>query len=513
MSSHRSENDAYWGASQTASKSLDTFFDEDCDNDYVASSFSIMSLSSKTSSSSRNTTEGSSSSGQANVTSSPSMTVASRTSIMDNIATPTDSPVVSSKITKGVSKTLGEKLDSWKPPSVSIKWNNSQGSGTAGCDQCAAKEDEILQLKKRLEKAYSRHNITLPPEDIIHRIMRGQPYSLESYRSLSDKLALIDCALSTMDGSAIFATVIHLKKTVNKSIFHQEMTQRPMASQLYVTYLKNRNQISEAIEFLGVLGKTEDAAILKYKAAVSSKGTENKIKNIKNALQTHFSDSSLSFAASLVKDHITLLERQLPIEEADNKDNGNPLLESFPRPSSLPGKPILTTLYYCCMYHWGISESHLACPTALKKAHNLTDKQFLWTVIRARARVKLWPLPSELDDLMGSKGILGTLGALSGMSSGTGRAVKAALSVDRVVDILAESGAPSQILSLYIGLIDSVETKMKLAVNYKCHQAIIDIHIAQRDREALEKFMKELDAGTPDYIKAENALKTTKWKN
>lgn len=31
-----------------------------------------------------------------------------------------------------------------------------------------------------------------------------------------------------------------------------------------------------------------------------------------------------------------------------------------------------------------------------------------------------------------------------------------------------------KILAVYIALIDSMETRLKIAVNYKCHQAVID---------------------------------------
>lgn len=38
----------------------------------------------------------------------------------------------SGRLAKGFGKTIGEKLDSFKPPSVSIKWNASQGKAVHG---------------------------------------------------------------------------------------------------------------------------------------------------------------------------------------------------------------------------------------------------------------------------------------------------------------------------------------------------------------------------------------------
>lgn len=69
------------------------------------------------------------------------------------------------------------------------------------------------------QNSYSRYNLTLLPDDTVNRILLGQPYSLECYRSHEDKIALVDTALETMDGSAILATLLHLKNTVKKSLF------------------------------------------------------------------------------------------------------------------------------------------------------------------------------------------------------------------------------------------------------------------------------------------------------
>lgn len=70
-----------------------------------------------------------------------------------------------------------------------------------------------------LQNSFSRYNLTLPPEDTVKRMLLGQPYSLECYRSHEDKLAVLDTALATLDGSAILATIFHLKNTVKKSLF------------------------------------------------------------------------------------------------------------------------------------------------------------------------------------------------------------------------------------------------------------------------------------------------------
>lgn len=514
----RAENEAYWGSTDTAPSALDNFFDEDCEVGWTGnlSEFHFSKGKPPQPPNLRGGVEGGGGGGGGgSITDNITVRSASDWNIVD--AEGTGNTSSSSSRVSGVGKAIGEKLDSWKPPSVSIKWNSSQGQGSSSCVQCITKDTEIQQLKKRLENSYSRYNLTLPPDDTVNRIILAQPYSLESYRSLEDKLALLDTALGTMDGSAVLATVLHLKNSVKKSIFTTEMQTRPQACNLYMNYLRKRHKYSEAIDFLSLLGKPEDAAILSYELALTGKTPEAKIKNMEKALDSHFTHTSLSMEAKQVKDHIKLIERQMAIDEADSKDFTNPMLMKYPRAASVTEKSLLTTLFYCCMYHWEAGEGHLGSPLALRKAFDINDRALLWTVLRGRARVNHWPLPSELDSWLGSKGLLGALGSLTSAFGGSGKilttGIKATLPMDRVVHTLHGSGAPSNVLAVYIGLIDSVDMRLKLAVNYKCHQAVIDVHISQKDRTALEHYMKEIPAGSPEYLKAESALKTAKWKN
>lgn len=508
----RTENEAYWGSTDTAPSALDNFFDEDSEVNWTGISAQFRKV--PQSSDSKITTDGNSSSA----------------SIVDNITVHSVSDwnyvevgsgksnsSSSSQSVSGVGKVIGEKLDSWKPPSVSIKWNSSQGQGSAPCVQCVAKDNEIQQLKKRLENSYSRYNLTLPPDDTVNRILLGQPYSLESYRSLEDKIALLDAALITMDGSAIMATVLHFKNSVKKTIFNTEMQARPQACTLYVNYLRKRHKYTEAIDFLGSLGRPEDAAILSYELALTSKTPDAKMKNMEKSLETYFNFPSLSLEGKMVKDHVKLLDRQMAIDEVDSKDHTNAMLVKYPRAANVVEKSLLTTLFYCCMYHWEAAENHPGSPLSLRKTHDLTDHELLWTVLRGRARVNHWPLPSELESWLGSKGLLGTLGSITSAFGSSGKLlpkrIKATLPMEQVVHTLHSSGAPSNVLAVYIGLMDNMESRLKLAVNYKCHQAVIDVHCAQKDRSALEQYMKEIPFGSPEYLKADSALKTVKWKN
>lgn len=51
-------------------------------------------------------------------------------------------------------------------------------------------------------------------------------------------------------------------------------------------------------------------------------------------------------------------EHFLYIKDADAKAAaaGDERFRITPKVASIVGKPVLTTLYYCCLYHYGISE-------------------------------------------------------------------------------------------------------------------------------------------------------------
>ncbi|KAB7496661.1 Spermatogenesis-defective protein 39-like protein, partial [Armadillidium nasatum] len=475
--------DDFWNNSETAPSTLDNFFDEESDVNWTGTS---KDDSTKPQNTSNNDYYCSPT--QQEVTNSKhrsSLSSGSLSSILDNISTHSDSAISGISGSKNkVGKALGEKLEALKP-SVSNKWKIDGGS--SHCSNCSAKNEEIHQLKMRLERAYSKHNISLPPEDTIQRIMLGHPYSLECYRMMDDKIKLLDCALDTMDSSTILLVLVFLKNTMKMSYFLKELQKRPHAIQV-------------------MLGRTEEAAMFKYELALQSQTSDLQIKNLVNALGTVFKDPFLTHESQMVKQHIELIEIQTNIDNVDSKDQSNAMLHEYPRATSLLGQSLLTSLYYSSMYHWHEPENVQSSPLFLKRNFKIADRQFLWTVLRARAKVKHWPLPTDLDNLLATKGLIGTLTALSGMSGG-GKIVKNTLPIERVIDSLAATGAPSNVLSSYINLLGSNELKLKYGFAYKCHLAVIEAYIAQKNREGLETYLKQMTFGSPEYVKAEQALK------
>lgn len=144
-------------------------------------------------------------------------------------------------------------------------------------------------------------------------------------------------------------------------------------------------------------------------------------------------DPTLEHNSNVLKEQLSLLETQQPIEEYDaqlEREGKTQIFKDYPRIRSLVGTSTLTTLYYCCFYHYGLPENNLASPMALKKTFNLSDKQFLWVALSAQSRLGHW---RNLEDLFISKSWFGN------------PKMKSPIGFDRVVDVLFRTGAPPEV--------------------------------------------------------------------
>ncbi|XP_014673828.1 PREDICTED: spermatogenesis-defective protein 39 homolog [Priapulus caudatus] len=365
-------------------------------------------------------------------------------------------------------------------------------------------EAEVQFLRRQLNLARRDRWEKLPVRETVKRIILGEPYSLEAYKSKEDKLSLLDTATAMHDGNAIMAAVLFLKSTVKAQIFHHEMMRRPVATNHYLIYLKSSREYNQLADILGLFGRSEEAAMLKYKQAVSPVEQQVKIRNLKQCLGAHFSmDPSLAYNTSMVLQQLSLLETQLPINEYDaqlEREGKTAIFKEFPRTRPLLGVPVLATLYYCCFYHYGLPENNLACPAALRKKYNLTSKQYLWVALSARSSIRHW---RDIDELFASKSWFGH------------HKMKSPVSFDRVVDVLFRTGAPPEVIDKYLRLVDGIEQRLTIARKLKCHVVVIDALVELRDRQELLNYASKLQEGTNDAMHAQVALRNpaTRWKN
>ncbi|XP_023251064.1 spermatogenesis-defective protein 39 homolog isoform X1 [Seriola lalandi dorsalis] len=337
------------------------------------------------------------------------------------------------------------------------------------------------------------------PEETVHRMQQGKAVSLEKFRSLQDKLLLLDFGVSAHDGNVITAVLIYLKRTLSKEVLFRELESRQTALRHFIHYLTETRDQRLLLELLRALGRTEDVALLQYKEHLSI-ADENKRRDfLKSCLSLPFSPED----SAHVQDHYTLMERQIIIEATDRQaERGGKveIFQKFPRRASILNMPLITTLYYCCFYHYTESEGTYSSPLNIRHTFRISEKQYFVTALAARAKLKAW---LDLDALFTSRNWLGFTRK------------KSPLSFHRVVDILQKNSAPTQVLQEYVGLIDDADLRISLAQKHKCHDIVINTYRDLKDRQLLLGYRGKVERGSAEERKINELLDNPqiRWKN
>lgn len=108
--------------------------------------------------------------------------------------------------------------------------------------------DEELKILRR--KAQETYHAAPPPSTVVHKMLLKKPFSIECFRSLSEKESLLDEAIRSGNGDAILTIVLFLVRTLKKKHFNAIMQTRPEAVKHYVNYLSLRYEIVECVDFL-----------------------------------------------------------------------------------------------------------------------------------------------------------------------------------------------------------------------------------------------------------------------
>uniref|UniRef100_A0A673MK12 Spermatogenesis-defective protein 39 homolog n=1 Tax=Sinocyclocheilus rhinocerous TaxID=307959 RepID=A0A673MK12_9TELE len=323
-----------------------------------------------------------------------------------------------------------------------------------------------------------------------------QAFSLEKFRSLQDKLLLLDEAVAVYDGNVITAvSLMFLFFVIVAEILFRELMARDVALRHYVHYLKEMGEQKLLVELLKALGRTEDMALMHYKEHLNIKDEGRRRDFLKSCLSLPFSQDD----ATYVQDHYTLLERQIIIEASDKKAVAE-IFKKFPRKASILNMPIITTLYYSCFYHYGESEGTFSSPSNIRKTFRISEKQYILTALGARAKLKSW---FDVDSLFNTKNWLGYTKKRS------------PIGFHRVVDILHKNSAPVQVLQEYVNLIDDPDLKLSGALKYKCHDIVINTYRDLKDRQQLIVYREKLERDSPEYRKIQDLLNNVqiRWKN
>ncbi|XP_077409727.1 spermatogenesis-defective protein 39 homolog isoform X2 [Vanacampus margaritifer] len=328
------------------------------------------------------------------------------------------------------------------------------------------------------------------PQEAVNRMQQGKAASLERFRCLQDKMRLLDSSVGTHDGNVITAVLIYLKKSLSKEVLFGELASRQTALRHFINYLSESREDVLLMDVYRTLGRTEDAALLQYKQHLSISDEKKRRDFLKSCLSLQFSPED----QVQVQDQVSLLERQMVIESTDRQAEQGGKVEifhRFPRRASVLHMPLVTTLYYCCFYHYGQPEGNFSSPLNVRQSFKISEKQFFVTALSARAKQKSW---SDVDALFTSRSWLGFTRK------------KSPLAFQKVVDILQRNSAPVQVLQDYVSLVDDGEAKMALAHKHKCHDLVINTYRDLKDRRLLQGYREKVEAGSAAERKIDELL-------
>uniref|UniRef100_A0A669PDX5 Spermatogenesis-defective protein 39 homolog n=1 Tax=Phasianus colchicus TaxID=9054 RepID=A0A669PDX5_PHACC len=298
------------------------------------------------------------------------------------------------------------------------------------------------------------------PRDTVRRMQRGKVCSLERFRSLQDKLVLLDEAVAGHDGNVITAVLIFLKRTLRREVLFRELEVRQVALCHLIHFLKETGEQKLLLDLLRFLDRTEEVALSQYREHLNIQDVEKKREFLKGCIGLPFSAEDISH----IQDHYTLLERQIIIEANDRHlamAGQSEIFRKYPRKASILNMPLVTTLFYSCFYHYTEAEPLLAMN---------------WLGYTKK---------------------------------------KAPIGFHRVVEILQRNNAPVQVLQEYVRLVEDVETRLNLATKYKCHDVVIDTYRDLKDRIQLMAYKCKVERGSAEEEKINSLLSNMqiRWKN
>ncbi|XP_053529298.1 spermatogenesis-defective protein 39 homolog isoform X2 [Artibeus jamaicensis] len=323
--------------------------------------------------------------------------------------------------------------------------------------------------------------------------------SLERFRSLQDKLQLLEEAVTVHDGNVITAVLIFLKRTLSKEILFRELEVRQVALRHLIHFLKEIGDQKLLLDLFRFLDRTEELALSQYREHLNIQDPEKRKEFLKTCIGLPFSAED----SAHIQDHYTLLERQIIIEANDRHlelAGQTEIFRKHPRKASILNMPLVTTLFYSCFYHYSEAEGTFSSPVNLKKTFKIPDKQYVLTALAARAKLRAW---HDVDALFTTKNWLGYTKK------------RAPIGFHRVVEILHKNNAPVQILQEYVNLVEDVDTKLNLAIKFKCHDVVIDTCRDLKDRQQLLAYRTKVDKGSAEEEKIDAALSSSqiRWKN
>lgn len=107
-------------------------------------------------------------------------------------------------------------------------------------------DEELRLLRRTLQDRFHAP----PPASVIAKLIANKPVSLECFRALADKQALLDRAIHSRDSNAILTVVLFIVRTLKRPLWLLMLSSRATALRLYIGYLTQRVQLDKVSHLL-----------------------------------------------------------------------------------------------------------------------------------------------------------------------------------------------------------------------------------------------------------------------
>jgi hypothetical protein len=220
---------------------------------------------------------------------------------------------------------------------------------TPGTRDITSRDEKIAHLERELEELRAARWKAPPITDTINRILVGQSYCLEWYKSMEQKRALLDAAIDSFDGNCITTVILFIRRTLNHQILMMMLKSRPRAITHYCSFLKQLRVWKELTSVYQTLGDYESLGYLKLRECEEISDADQRIKQLQTCQIMFKTTPALEKDARYVEEYVKLLKKQKQMLAAETKGCANkhvPIMFS----------PLTTTLLYCCRCHSGSPE-------------------------------------------------------------------------------------------------------------------------------------------------------------
>ncbi|XP_008554787.1 spermatogenesis-defective protein 39 homolog [Microplitis demolitor] len=334
----------------------------------------------------------------------------------------------------------------------------------------------------------SDNKLNVNPSVTVRRILLGQTYSLENYKSLSNKTALLDAAIASGSGNVILIVTLFIIKTLKSGLSQKIFMERLDAINVYVHYLSTRLQVNEVTDLLMMQGRLVDAAFKNLAITIKNTRDDGRLlQKLIKCYKTQFVNFTEYKESLFVNNYIKLLEWKIALNSGGNKNLAN--------------NNVLDCLKYICENNWNSSQDASVSPARIfANQHDITPRQYQKTVLKTRVSVQAW---DDVNNILLSKGWLGS------------EKLQSNLPIEDILKILHQGQAPTSVIEKYLKYVDNMRNRLQLAKNYGCAKAVVEILGLLGDRTALLEYKDTLTLQSEAHFLAEKTLAsvTIRWKS